>query len=43
MEEFLAWSGAVDRFGILALRATLVQQYKHEELGIQVRAYALSH
>jgi Protein of unknown function (DUF1153) len=42
-EEFLAWSRAVDRFGILALRATLVQQYKHEELGIQVRAYALSH
>jgi hypothetical protein len=43
MEEFLTWSGAVDRFGISALRATLFQQHRHEELGIQVRAYVLSH
>jgi hypothetical protein len=27
-EEFLAWSEAVDRFGISALRATRVQEYR---------------
>lgn len=42
-EEFLAWSGAVDRFGISALRATLFQQYGHGELAVQIRGYALSH
>jgi hypothetical protein len=29
-EEFLAWSGAVDRFGISALHATRFQQYRRE-------------
>jgi hypothetical protein len=28
VEEFLAWSNAVDRFGVSALRATRVQEYR---------------
>ncbi len=27
-EEFLAWQRAIDRFGLLGLRATRVQQYR---------------
>jgi hypothetical protein len=42
-EEFLAWSGAVDRFGISALSAARFQRYRHEEVAIEVRDYAPSH
>jgi hypothetical protein len=30
VEEFIAWSEAIDRCGVSGLRATRIQQYRHE-------------
>jgi hypothetical protein len=38
-EEFLAWSGAVDRFGIWALSAARFQRFRNEEVAIEVPSH----